>query len=282
MRTILIIYFLTLSIKLVAYSFSGVTAVLADALHSIVDIMLLILLATASKASERRADRLHPMGHGLLKNVASLAISVAFITVLAFELFKEGTNKILNPVKSYPNLEVALFSEVLVLGLLLLATVLYWRSKGIVNRTVMFESFNDSLSTLAAIFGIIAISFGHNIFDGIATIVIATLIAINSIRLFFENARFVIGLSPPEEFYSEVEKFCISKGIKGVHDMLALYMDENSIHLDMHVTVEKNMSVGDADELIENLTEELKKKFPQIKHVSVHLCSHFGDKRKIY
>jgi len=41
------------------------------------------------------------------------------------------------------------------------------------------------------------------------------------------------------------------------------------------------MSVGDADKLIENLTEELKKKFPQIKHVSVHLCSHFDDKRKI-
>ncbi len=100
MKTILTIYFITLTIKLVAYSFSGITAVLADALHSIVDIMLLILLATASKASEKKADKLHPMGHGLIKNVASLAISVAFITVLAFELFKEGINKTLNPVKS--------------------------------------------------------------------------------------------------------------------------------------------------------------------------------------
>lgn len=282
MKAILAIYFITLAIKLVAYLFSNITAVLADSLHSVVDILLLILLAMASKASEKSADELHPMGHGAIKNIASLTMSVAFITVLALELFREGINKILNPIKNYSNLEIALFAEILVLALLLLAAVLYYRRKGIINRTVLLESLNDSLSTLAAIIGIIAISLGHTVFDGIATISIATLIAINSIRLFFENARFLIGLSPPEEFYCEVEKFCMDKGIKGVHDMLALYTDEDSIHLDMHVTVERNMSVEEADKLVEDLAEELKNKFPKIKHVSIHLCSHFGDRRKIY
>lgn len=282
MKAIFAIYFITLTIKLLAYLFSNITAVLADALHSVVDILLLTFLAMASKASEKSADKLHPVGHGPIKNIASLTMSVAFITVLAFELFREGINKVLNPIKSYSNLEIALFAEILVLGLLLVATVLYRRRKGIINKTVLLESLNDSLSTLAAIIGIIAISLGHTMFDGIATILIATLIAINSIRLFFENARFLIGLSPPEEFYSEVEKFCLEKGLKGVHDMVALYTDEDSIHLDMHVTVNRNMRVDEADELIEDLAEELKNNFPKIKHVSIHLCSHFGDRRKIY
>ncbi|MCS7143610.1 MAG: cation diffusion facilitator family transporter [Archaeoglobaceae archaeon] len=282
MRLILVIYITTLIIKLLAYFFSSVTAIFADALHSVVDIVLLLILATASRASERKPDHLHPMGHGLIKNIASLAISVAFITVLAFELFREGINKILNPAESYPNLEIALIAEFLVLGLLMFATVLYWRRKGVVSRTVMFESLNDSLSTLAAIIGIFAIFGGYMVFDGIATIVIALLIAFNSIKLFVENAKFLVGLSPPEEFYNEIENFCQNKGIKGVHDMVALYMDEGAIHLDMHVTVEGRMSVEKADELIEELAEELKRNFPNIRHVSIHLCSHKGDRRKIY
>ncbi|MEM2726775.1 MAG: cation diffusion facilitator family transporter [Archaeoglobaceae archaeon] len=282
MKQILTIYIITLIIKILAYVFSNITAIFADALHSVVDIMLLFLLATASRASGRKADLMHPMGHGLIKNVASLAISIAFITVLAFELFKEGINKILNPAESYPNLEIALIAEFSVLGLLIFATVLYWRRKGVISRTVMFESLNDSLSTIAAIFGIFAISHEYMVFDGIATIVIAVLIALNSLRLFIENAKFLIGLSPPEEFYSAVEKFCQDRGIRGVHDMVALYMDEGAIHLDMHVTVDGEMSVNKADELIEGLTDDLKKNFPDIKHVSIHLCTHKGDRRKIY
>lgn len=282
MKQVLIIYIATLIIKLFAYNFSNVTAIFADALHSIVDIAILILLATASRASEQRADVSHPMGHGLVKNVTSLAISVAFITVLALELFREGINKILNPAESYNNLEVALIAEFTVLGLLLLATVLYMRKSGVINRTVMLESLNDSLSTVAAIVGIFAISIGYRFFDGIATILIATLIVFNSLRLFIDNAKFLIGLSPPEEFYTEVEKFCREMGLKGVHEMVALYIDEGTIHLDMHVTVDKRMSVDEADELIESFTENLKKRFPNIKHVSIHLCTHTGERRKFY
>ncbi|MEM0214942.1 MAG: cation diffusion facilitator family transporter [Archaeoglobaceae archaeon] len=282
MKQILIIYVVTFCIKLIAYYFSNVTAILADALHSIVDIVLLILLATASRASERKADVLHPMGHGLIKNVSSLVVSVTFITVLALELFREGVNKIFNPAESYNNLEIAIIAEFTVLGLLLLGTVLYMRKSSVINRTVMFESLNDSLSTIAAILGIFAISIGHLYFDGIATILIATLIAINSFRLLIDNAKFLIGLSPPEEFYSEVEKFCNEMGLKGVHDMVALYIDEGAIHLDMHVTVDKQMSVEKADELIESFTENLKRRFPNIKHVSIHLCTHTGERRKFY
>lgn len=282
MKQILIIYILTLIIKLFAYYFSNVTAIFADALHSIVDIAILFLLATASRASKRKADVSHPMGHGLVKNVTSLAVSVAFITVLAFELFREGINRILNPAENYSNLEIALIAEFTVLGLLMLGTVLYMRKSGVINRTVMLESLNDSLSTVAAILGIFAISIGYPIFDGIATILIATLIVFNSLRLFIDNAKFLIGLSPPEEFYSEVEKFCKEMGLKGVHDMVALYVDEGTIHLDMHVTVDKRMSVDEADELIESLTENLKKRFPEIKHVSIHLCTHTGERRKFY
>ncbi|KAA0003343.1 MAG: hypothetical protein FE044_01685, partial [Thermoplasmata archaeon] len=61
-----------------------------------------------------------------------------------------------------------------------------------------------------------------------------------AVKLICHNARLLLGMSPPNEFYNEVERICRTfPGVKGVHDMVATYIGENKIHLDMHVTVEK-------------------------------------------
>ncbi|MEM4701968.1 MAG: cation diffusion facilitator family transporter, partial [Archaeoglobaceae archaeon] len=151
------------------------------------------------------------------------------------------------------------------------------------NRTAMFETLNDSLSTLSAIFGILLISSGLSIFDGIMTMTIASLIAYNSIRLFIENTKFLLGFSPSEEFYQMVERAVKGvDGVDGVHGMLAIYTAENEIHLDLHVTVDGNKKVSETDLLSKKIIEKLKEDFPEIKHVSIHFCSSHGKRRKIY
>ena len=126
-------------------------------------------------------------------------------------------------------------------------------------------------------------SFGYTIFDGIITICIAFLLFYNSAKLVKHNTRFLIGLSPPDEFYDDVEKIVLEfDEVKGVHDMVATYLGEDKIHLDMHITVDGKMSVNEADELSEKIENKLKKRMPQIKHVIVHVCPHHGKRRKLY
>lgn len=50
----------------------------------------------------------------------------------------------------------------------------------------------------------------------------------------------------------------------------------------MHVTVDGKMSADEADELSERIADKLKNSLPQIKHVVVHICPHYGKKRKFY
>ncbi len=282
MIDILIIYLITLIIKIAAFLVSGYTAVLADAAHSVVDIAMILVLMISAKLSAKAADHSHPMGHELAKNVASLVIAVSFITLLSFELGKKGIEKILNPTYTYTNTELVILAEIVVLLLLFVAAFVSWRREGILNKTLLFESVNDSLSTVAAVVGVVLTWYGATIFDGVATVVIAILIAYNSIRLFKENARFLLGLSPPDEFYDRVESVCMDvDGVEGVHDMLGVFVGEQAIHLDLHITVNGSMSIDDADKLSEKIIEELKAKIPEIKHVTVHFCPHTGRKRKI-
>jgi cation diffusion facilitator family transporter len=281
MRDVLAIYIIAFFVKLTAYLFSGYSVLLADSLHSIVDMTMIVLIYISSKFSLKAADPSHPFGHELARNLASLVVAVSFITVISFELFKEGISVILNPHSAYTNTHIAISAEFFVLGLLLLATFISSRREGVLNKTLLFESVNDSLSTLAAIIGIFLTFSGHVIFDGIATVAVATLIAFNSVKLVKENARFLMGFSPSDEFYRKVEDVCTGIGdVDGVHDMLGVYVGENAIHLDLHVTVDGEMKVRDADALSEKIVRELKKQIPEIKHVTVHFCPHTGERRK--
>ncbi len=281
MRDILAIYLLTFGIKVLAYSISGFTAILADALHSIADITMILVLMASARFSARDADSSHPFGHDLAKNIASLVVAVAFITLIAFELAKEGIAKIIHPTQIYGNTELALLAEVLVLLLLVISAYISAKREGVLNRTLLFESVNDSLSTIAAIAGVLLVWYGAVIFDGIATVLIAVLIAANSIRLVRDNARMLMGLSPPDEFYQRVERVCMNvSGVEGVHDMLGVFVGEKAIHLDLHVTVDGSMSIDEADKLSEKIVKELKERIPEIKHVTVHFCPHTGEKRK--
>ncbi len=69
-------------------------------------------------------------------------------------------------------------------------------------------------------------------------------------------------MSPPDSFYDRVEEVCTGiEDVKGVHDMVGVYIGEDSVHPDIHVTVDGSMSVEKADKLAERIVEELRGKF---------------------
>ena len=280
---VLFLYLLSLLLKLFGFVVTGYLVLLADAMHSVTDIATIALLVYSAKVSLKPPDLSHPLGHELARNVASLVAATAFITVVAFELFKEGVSSILSPKTSYGDPFLAIVIEAFVLAILLLAVLVSSRGKGVLDKTVFVESVNDSLSTIAAIAGIFLVSRGYPVFDGVVTILIASMIFYNSLKLFKQNARFLLGFSPPDEFYRKVKDVSLTfREVKGVHDMVAVYMGENNIHLDMHITVDGNMSIEKADELSERLAKKLREEIPEVKHVVIHICPHVGESmRKI-
>jgi len=281
MLRVFLLYLASFILKIAGYVLTKYLILLADAMHSLTDIATILLLMYSGKISKKPPDPSHPFGHELARNIASLVAATSFITIVSFELLKEGVLKIINPQNGYGDPTLAIAVELVVLAILLFASYLSSRKSGVLDRTVFVESINDSLSTAAGIIGIILIGFGYAFFDGLVSILIALMILYNSIRLLKQNARFLLGLSPPHEFYRRVEKISLTfDEIKGVHDMVAIYIGEGRIHLDMHVTVDGKMSVEEADKLSERLANELKRRIPEISYVNVHICPHYGKYKR--
>ena len=77
-----------------------------------------------------------------------------------------------------------------------------------------------------------------------------------AVKLIRHNARLLLGMSPPNEFYNEVEEICRTfPEVKGVHN--------------------------EADALSEKMAKKIEKEMPNAGNVMIHFCPHYGNKRKM-
>lgn len=67
------------------------------------------------------------------------------------------------------------------------------KNRGTAAKAHLVELINDELGLIAALIGTLFIIWGRPIADPIAAIFVATIIAINSIRLIAENLRMLVG-----------------------------------------------------------------------------------------
>jgi len=277
LKLTVIFYILIVLAKFACYVVTGYLAMLAEALHNVVDVLIFLTLIYSERLSAKPADRIHPLGHGLAKNLGCVVVAVVFITVIAFELFLEGIERILNPSPGrYP--DIAIFVLMLTIILPLLLTFLYRGEKSVTEKSAFAELLNDIASSIGAIVGIYLTSAGISIADGVASIFIAMLISLNGYRLFKTNASYLIGRSPDESFYTKVKEIVESfPEVEDVHDIIAIYMGENKIHLDMHITVDGNMSVRDADRLTARIAKKIVEEIPEVAYILIHVCAEKGD-----
>lgn len=271
-------YAVSLLIRFAGYFLYGYLVLIAEALHSMTDILVLMVLKISSKVSKKPADLRHPLGHGLAGNVGALIAGVAFISILSYELFKEGVSRLFHH-RVYHDPTSAIILMLLSLTPLLLV-VIYTQNRKLKPEEVAlrYELRNDMLSGVSAV---IALAFS-GIFpqiDALVAIVVAIIIAYSGLRLINENAKVLLGYSPDEEFYRRVARVTSDfEEVKDVHDIIATYMAPDKVHLDMHVTVDGEMRVKDADLLTEKIFDRLSKEVPEVEYVTIHVCAE-GKKR---
>jgi cation diffusion facilitator family transporter len=111
---------------------------------------------------------------------------------------------------------------------------------------------------LAALIGTLFILWGKPIADPIASILVATLIAYNGIKLFLENFSFLLGKSPEPEYLARIEKLALSvPGVLGVHDLRAEYVGPDIVHAGMHIEVPRGIPIEEADRITHEVEEKI-------------------------
>lgn len=106
--------------KFIAFAFSGASAMLAEAIHSLADSINQILLLVGGRKASREADTKHPFGYGRERFVYAFVVSIILFTVGGLFAIYEGVHKLQHPEP----LEV------------------WWLPMGILTIAIVLESFS--------------------------------------------------------------------------------------------------------------------------------------------
>ena len=273
MRYGYIAYSISVIVRTIGFLTTGFLVLIAEALHSITDVLVIIVLNLSSRISRKPADLHHPLGHGLASNIGSLIAGVSFISIISYELVKEGVYRFLTPSVSENQIVGIAFMLASLIPLLLVFITL--RKDGDMPEVVAmrYELRNDMLSGLSAVLAISVSSIVPHA-DAVVSIAIGVIIAYSGFKLVLENARMLLGHSPDESFYRKIESVVTKfEEVRDVHDVIATYIGSNRLHVDMHVTVDGEMRVRDADQLTVRIMDSLLQSIPEIAYASIHVCA---------
>lgn len=256
-RLAVILYVVVFALKLSVYAVSGVMVILAEALHTLSDILISGFLLVATMWSLKKADATHMFGHGRAQNVAALVAATLFVSVTSLRLFEEAVPRLFRPEEAtHQRLPLVLGVIVLSMAIAAAPLVRLWRrrSAGAVARAQLMELLNDQLGLVAALVGTLFVLWGQPIADPIASLVVGGLIALNAVRLMRENSSFLLGRSPGPAFLAEVEGLALSvDGVLGVHQLRAEQVGPEAVHVSMHITVRRGTPIEDADQVAQSV-----------------------------
>jgi len=257
----LAVYFVVFALKLGVYFTTGVMALMAESLHTLSDILVSGFLLMSAYYSRKAADQVHMFGYGRTQNVAAMVAATLFISFTSYKLYEESIPRLFRAGEgTYQNLPLAI--GVLVASMLLAAIPLIklflQKQRGPAAKAQFLESINDEFGLLAALVGTLFIIWGNPIADPIASIIVATIIAYNGVKLFIENFTFLLGKSPGAEYLAKLETTARSvPGVLGVHDVRAEYIGPDVVHAGLHIEVQRGTSIEEADRIAEEVEQRV-------------------------
>ncbi|WP_297323378.1 cation diffusion facilitator family transporter [uncultured Bartonella sp.] len=268
--------------KFIAAAFTGSSAMLSEGVHSLVDTGNELLLLHGMKRASIRPDRVHPFGHGRELYFWSFIVALLVFALGAGVSFFEGILHVLKPVEirnvtvNYIVLGLSIFFEG---SSWLLALRSFRRTKGklgylaAVHRskdpTVFSILFEDSAALLGiaiALSGITAsVLTGNFIFDGIASLGIAAILAVTAIFL----ARECKGLLLGEAALPEVQKAIFDivssdPDVQKVNGIITQQLGPNQVVANVSLEFEDRLTAPQIEECILRIEKNLAAARPEV------------------
>jgi cation diffusion facilitator family transporter len=226
-------------VKLVPGLMIGSISLIADAFHSLGDVLSSIVVIWGFKVAAKPSDREHPFGHGRIESVATLVIGI-LLFVAAWEFGQNSVLRLMHPRPvqgSYGLLAVLAATLVLNEWLSRFARDLGLRIDSSVLEGDSWHHRSDVLATAVVIAALFAGRFGLQWVDGVAGVVVAGFIAYAAYRLTRDAINPLIGEAPSPQLLGEIRETALSvPEVDEVHDVIVHFYGGllvSSLHIEI-------------------------------------------------
>ncbi len=273
--------------KFIAGAMTNSSAMLSEAIHSVVDTGNQVLLLYGLKKAARPADERFPFGHGKEIYFWSFIVAMLIFAVGAAVSIYKGVLHVLHPE---PIQSPMINYVVLVLAMLFEGAAWYFafrefrKSKGrwgyfeAVRRgkdpsiyVVLFEDSAAMIGLMVAFLGVwLSQATGIHEFDGIASIVIGLVLAGTAAWLAYETKSLLIGESANRHVIEGIRKIVREQpDVERVNEVLTMHMGPEFILLNISVEFRDGATVEKLETRIAKITGQIKQAYPFVKRVFI-------------
>ena len=273
--------------KIIATMVTGSSAMLSEAVHSVVDTGNQALLLWGIKRSSKPADERHPFGYGMELYFWTFVVAILIFAIGAGVSLYEGFSKINNPQQVkyiYINYIVLGFAMIFEGGAWIVAFREFRKRKGKLGYlkamqvskdptvfTVLFEDSAAMLGLFAAFIGLLLTQWlGNPVYDALASIVIGLILSFTAMLLAYESKGLLIGEAASREVVSSIIDIVKGKSeILSINEILTMHMGPEDVLLNISLDFHDNISSGEVEKTITQLEIQIKKKHPEIARIFI-------------
>ena len=254
--------------KTIVGFYTGSSAILSDALHSLVDVFNNVFAFIISKVSSSPPDQNHPYGHRKFETLAVFVLAT-LLSVIAIEVVIRAYERIGNPIL-HSRWALIVMLGVLVVNIAISSWETYWakRLNSDLLRADARHTFSDVLVTIGVIVGWQVAVRGYPIIDFIFAICVSALVFYLAYQLFRKTIPVLVD-------QSAVDQTKVANAIEQLQDVVKIERLRSrtigqETFADVVVTVRANMSTEESHKVADLIEEELLEKFG-INDVVVHI-----------
>ena len=265
-------------LKIIAGILTGSISLIAEAVHSTMDLAAAIIAFFSVSISDNPADEQHPFGHGKAENISGVAEGLLIFTAAGIIIYESIRKFFVETKLESVEYGIGLMALGIVLNLLVsrhLAKIAK-RTDSLALEADAKHLTTDVLTMVGVLVGLgLVLLTRNNIFDPITALVVALLI----IRAAYDITRKSFGgLMDTALPQSEVDEISLiikghASSLAGFHEMRTRKAGSQRF-IDLHLVLPQKVNVEQAHQMCDHLEQDIKNKLPN-SNITIHVepCS---------
>ncbi|MCF6466465.1 cation diffusion facilitator family transporter [Clostridium sp. Cult2] len=259
--------------KVIAGVIGQSSAMLADGVHTLSDVLTTLVVLVGLKVSSKEADDNHPYGHEKYEPIFAKILSILLI-ITGLLIGYEGIKILITGEIKTPG-RIALIAALISI---ITKEAMFWytikAAKKIKSFSMEADAWHhrsDALSSIGTFVGILGARMGLRILDPIAAIVVSIFIIKVGVDLYLQSIKGLVDEAADDEIISKIKELTFS--VEGVEDIkeLKTRIFGNRIYVDIDIFVKGNLSVIEGHEIAEKVHDLIENTIEDVKHCMVHV-----------
>ena len=245
--------------KLVIGVMVGAVSVIADAVHTLSDVVSSIVVIWGFKQAEKPADVEHPYGHGRVEYIATLIIAI-LLCVAGIEFIEASIDRIQKPEQVVAEWWMILILMVTIIMKEITARYAEFLSSKIASGVLLADAWHhrvDAISSILVVAAMIAGKYGYPAVDGWAGLGVSLFLIYTGFEIAKDAVDDLIGKPPTMENVENIRNIVMNiNGVLGAHD-ITIHSYGHDKFISVHVEIDADKSTAEAHDISEEVEHKL-------------------------